>query len=65
MDITCGYCNNKFVLDKIHIKRELTEENPIIKALYGTMFGTKPQDKVYKYFLYCPKCHQKIARFDY
>lgn len=63
MDITCGFCNNKFVLDKIHIKRELVEEDAIIKGI-ASIFGVKAQDKVYKYFLYCPKCHQKIARFD-
>jgi hypothetical protein len=64
MDIECGFCKNKFVLDKIHIKRELAKENPIIKGVMDAILGVKLSDTTYKYFLYCPKCHQKIGRFD-
>jgi hypothetical protein len=65
MEIVCGYCNNKFILDSIHIKKEEVKENPIIKGLYDAILGIKVSETTHKYFLYCPKCHQKIARFDY
>lgn len=64
MDIECGYCKNTFILDKIHIKKEETKENPFVKSVFDAILGIKISDKTYKYFLYCPKCHQKIARFD-
>jgi hypothetical protein len=65
MDITCGFCNNKFILDKLHIKREEAKENPIVKDIISKVFGVNISENTYEYFLYCPKCHKKIARFDY
>jgi hypothetical protein len=65
MDIECGYCKNKFILDKMHIKREETKENPIVKDIMNKVFGVNISETTYNYFLYCPKCHQRIARFDY
>lgn len=65
MEMTCGFCNNTFVLDKIHIKQETVKENPIVKGVVDAILGFKTNETTTKYFLYCPKCHQKIARFDY
>jgi hypothetical protein len=65
MEMTCGFCNNTFSLDKIHIKKELTKENPIVKGIMDVILGVKTSEMVDKYFIYCPKCHQKIAKIDY
>lgn len=65
MKIECGFCKCEFTLDKIHIKREQTKENPIVKGILDAMLGVKTSEMVYKHFIYCPRCHQKIARFDY
>lgn len=42
MDIECGYCKNKFILDKMHIKREETKENPI-RLLASTSYLTEAE----------------------
>lgn len=65
MDIECGFCQNKFTLDAIHIRREQVNENPIVKGVFDAIFGVQPTRVDFKYFLYCPKCHRKIARFDF
>lgn len=65
MEITCGYCNGVFTLDSIHIRKEEVKEDPVIKSLYNAILGIKISDTTQKHFLYCPKCHKKIARFDY
>ena len=63
MDIDCGFCKGKFILAKEHIKKELAEENPIVKGFMESIFG-KQNCVAYKYFIYCPHCHKKIAKFD-
>lgn len=65
MNIECGFCKHEFTLDKIHIKKEQVKENPVVKDIISKVFGVNISENTYEYFLYCPKCHKKIARFDY
>lgn len=64
MNIECGFCKHEFTLDKIHIKKEQVKENPVVKGIIDGILGIKTNDIVNKYFIYCPKCHQKIGRID-
>ena len=64
MKMTCGYCNNEFTLDKIHIKKEVVKENHLAECIFDAILGTNFSDETYKYFIYCPKCHKKIGKIN-
>ena len=64
MEMTCGYCNKKFTLEAIHIKKQMVKENPIIRGFWSAILGKPQEENTMKYFIYCPCCNQKIGRID-
>lgn len=62
MDIECGYCGGKFVLEAKCVKKEIVKENPITQALLDSIIG-KTKDEKTIYWLVCPCCNKKIGRF--